>query len=164
MTSNASLLFKKVALWQKAGQVSASDQSISTRIGEAALAREISALDKKAMLEFKDELKVAVACLKMADSFATARRTRNPKTAAEAETLDALIQGVDDLTDVISTSGDENLVMVQKMLSDFLMELKTSNQTTSKEQEDYEHADARPEVAIGPKAEPSSNEERTNVG
>ncbi len=90
MTSNASLLFKKVALWQKAGQVSASDQSISTRIGEAALAREISALDKKAMLEFKDELKVAVACLKMADSFATARRTRNPKTAAEAETLDAL--------------------------------------------------------------------------
>lgn len=156
MKSSVSFLLRKVGSWQKSGQVSPVGDSLATRISEASLAREISILDKKAMLEYRDELRLTVACLKMADIFNTTQRIR--RVAVETETIDALIHGVDELTEVISTSGDERLVMIQKSLSDFLHELKTSEQTTSKEQGDYEHSDEEV-LSVEPKGE-----ERSNVG
>ena len=156
MISSVSFLLRKVGAWQKSGQVNPTGDSLASRINEASLAREISLLDKKAMLEYQDELKLAVACLKMADTFNAAQRIR--RTAVETETIDALIHGVDELSEVLSTSGDERLIMIQKALSDFLNELKTSEQTTSKEQGNYEHSDEEV-LSVEPKGE-----ERSNVG
>jgi hypothetical protein len=145
MKSNVTSLLSKVASWQKMGQVSLASDSLASRINEAALTAEISYLDKRAMLEMQDELKLSVACLVMADAFNAARRIRASKrTADNASIIDTLLHGVDELTDVISKSGDENLVMIQKMLSDFLMELKVNGQKSSKEQEQYEHSDMEP--------------------
>jgi hypothetical protein len=156
MRSSVSFLLRKVGAWQRSGQVSPTGDSLTTRINEASLAREISLLDKKDMLEWQSELKVAIACLKMADAFNTAKRIC--RTAVETETIDVLIHGVDELTEVLSTSGDERLIMIQKNLSDFLHGLKTSEQTTSKEQGDYEHSDEEV-LSVEPKGE-----ERSNVG
>ena len=139
MKTNVASLLSKVASWQKTGQVSPDLNSLTSRINEAALSAEISSLDKRAMLEMQDELKLSVACLVMVDAFNTARRIRASKrTADNSSIIDTLLHGVDELTDVISKSGDENLVMIQKMLSDFLQELKVNGQKSSKEQDEYE--------------------------
>ena len=145
MKTNVASLLSKVASWQKTGQVSPDLNSLTSRINEAALSAEISSLDKRAMLEMQDELKLSVACLVMVDAFNTARRIRASKrTADNSSIIDTLLHGVDELTYVISKSGDDNLVMIQKMLSDFLQELKVNGQKSSKEQDEYEHADMEP--------------------
>lgn len=142
--SRASFLLNRVGLWQRTGQIRPESSSIRSKAAEAFLAHEISVLDKKALLEdMESEVKLAVAGLRLADICNQAIRIK--KTATDTETIDALIYGVGELTDVISTSGDERLVIIQKLISDFLNNLKSQSQMSSQEQGDYEHADQEPE-------------------
>lgn len=191
----------KVSDWQFLGEVSASDESITSRINQASLVNEISEKEKSVMLAMGTQLVALVAGLGLADIYRKARKIQadldnadptnfSPKIQddgglqkrcdncgmalsghsghmgeggffcdgcwsgfgygivankiAEVQPgeIDILIYGLNELTEPLANTGDEDLIMIQKLLSDFLQNLKTELQTSSQDQGNYEHSDS----------------------
>jgi hypothetical protein len=213
----------KVSDWQWMGEISPSQESITSKIQQAALVGEITDQEKVLLSSMVPQLVSMVAGLKMVDIYRTARKLKaddaDPtdsmpsvpsgealdrpcdgcgmkltghganwsgnnvycnscfggfgygggsllarKTAeVQPEEIDILIYALNELTDPLANTGDADLVMIQKLLSDFLQNLKTELQTSSTDQGDYQHSNDE-QVNPGQGAEPARKETATPGG
>ena len=140
MKNNFKEVLERVGEWQKTKQISLTKESIASKISEAVLINEITASQGEMLNQNMDDVHVLIAGLEMADIF---KKVQLLKTSAEVspQEIDILVYGLNQLTDVIANSGDKSLIMIQKLLSDFLEKTKQSLQTSSHDQGDYEHAE-----------------------
>jgi len=194
----------KVSDWQFLGEISASRESIASKIRQAVSVGEISEAEQSVLMAAAPQIVGMVAGLAMADIYRKAKKlvaddsegdptdfdptvqdagplgrkcdecgmtltghsghatnggfycdtcygglgygmggllARKKTAEVEPGEVDILLYALNELTDPLAKTGDQELIMIQKLLSDFLTNLKVELQTSSTDQLSYEHAD-----------------------
>jgi deoxyhypusine synthase len=119
--------------WLRTGQIFPSQESIKTRIQMAASTGEIGEGQRLAMVGIMPQLISVSASIKLADQYSILK-----KADVDPNDLDIVEENLNRLYDVLIQCDDENMIMVQKMLYDFVDKLrKDSQHSQGGEQLDY---------------------------
>ena len=126
MKNSAEKTLDRLGHWLSAGRIDATRESILAQIKKSVYSKEITSAEASSLLQNIDEVRLAVAGIRLADIYVTMK-----KIAGEKEEIDTLLYGLDELSDVISKSGDPRLVFIHKMLSAYLEDEKNKSQNAS---------------------------------
>jgi hypothetical protein len=121
--------------WHRTGQIFPTQESIKTRIQMAALTHEIGEDMRREMAGIVSKLVRVCAQFTLADQYALLK-----KADVDSNDLDIVEENLNRLFDILVECEDESMIMIQKMLYDFVDKLrKDSQRSQGGEQLDYSH-------------------------
>ena len=142
----ANRIISLLAEWTDGGEVSPSESSLSGKISEACYSGKITADQKSAMMDSLPELINTVAWFRMADCavkllLASRQMKKFASSEVDADDVEIAEGALKGLSDLVTESGDEKMVMFHKVLTDIVGKIKKHLQTSQDgEQLQYEHA------------------------
>lgn len=148
--------------WHRTGQIHPTQESIKTRVKMAALTHEIGEDMRLAMIGILPRLMRVVAQFTLADQYALLK-----KADVDSNDLDIVEENLNRLFDVLIECEDESMVMIHKMLYDFVDKLrKDSQHSQGGEQLDYSRDNGTSDggVRVDGKQTPSEMSEGSGGG
>jgi hypothetical protein len=124
--NSAEITLDRIGIWLSAGRIDSTRKSILNQISKSLRSKEINSSLASFLLKNLGEVRVAVAGLCLANTYASMKRIAGGK-----EEIDTLLYGLDQLSETIAKSGDERLVFIHKMLSAYLEDKKNESQNAS---------------------------------